>query len=153
MAYSIGEMKHNHWAILAAVIFQQAFSFFWYSPIFLYPAWEAALKKSGIIAGHPGWGPFVVALIGSAMFCYLMNWFYQVLVIDDWFRGLVVGLLIGSGFLLPTMSTHYFFMGFGPDLVWIDGLKTVFSTGITGVILAVWRADKTAEQTPSARFR
>ena len=137
-------MRHNHWAILLAVLFQQAFGFFWYSPIGFFAQWRDALGAEHLPQA-PGVEFFAVSVISSAMFCYLLSWLYQVLVIDDWLRGLVVGSLIGLGFLLPTLGTHYLFMGHGADLVWIDGIKEVLSASVTGVILAVWRADYSSE--------
>jgi hypothetical protein len=137
-------VKHNHWAILLAILFQQAFGFFWYSPTGFEQVWRKALGGM-VFPNGPGVEAFAVALIAGAMFCYLMSWFFQVLVIDDWLRGLVVGTLIGLGFLLPNLATHYVVMGFSTDLVWVDGMKEVLSSGITGVILSVWRADQSPE--------
>lgn len=137
-------MKHNHWAILLAVMFQQAFAFFWYSGAGFFIQWRESLGGL-VLTEAPGPEVFLVSTVASAMFCYLLSWLYQVLVIDDWFRGLVVGTLIGLGFLLPTLSTHYLFMGFSTNLIWVDGMKEVISAAITGVILSVWRADHTPE--------
>ncbi len=138
-------MKHNHWAIIMAVIFNQVFSFIWYSPAFFFHPWIAAMGKTPELIDPSKPLPFISAVVGSAMFCYLMSWLFFVLVVDDWFRGLVVGLLIGTGFLVPTLGTHYLFMGYGPELIWIDGVKEVFASGITGIILAYWRAEHTGE--------
>jgi len=137
-------MKHNHWAIVFAVFFQQSFAFFWYSKHGFFDAWKIALGEK-FTPANPGASVMLVSFIGSLMFYYLMSWLYQVLVIDDWWRGFVVGALIGMGFLMPNLSTHYVFIVFPPDLIWIDGFSYVFSPAIPGVILAIWRADRTIE--------
>jgi hypothetical protein len=137
-------LKHNHWAILGAVVFQQLFSFVWYSPVLFQSVWREAAHQGSSGAGVAT-GPLLVSIISSGMFCYLLSWLFQVLVVDDVLRGAVVGTLVGLGFQLPCLATHYFSMGYGPELVWIDGLKEVILSGLTGVILAIYRASISPE--------
>ena len=91
------------------------------------------------------WPNFLPSIVSTAMFCYLVSWLYQVLVIDDGFRGGIIGLLLGMGFLIPNLGTHYLFMGLGPELIWIDGVRDVLASGGIGFILSIWRADHSAE--------
>lgn len=135
-------MNYHHVAIWTAVIFNQVLGFVWYS-IFKEP-WRAAVFKSVDPVQVPDLA-LCASIISSAMFCYLVAWLFKVLVIDDWFRGMIIGLLIGTGFLAPNIGTHYLYMGYGPELIWIDGLREILGAGGMGILLAIWRADHTDE--------
>lgn len=137
-------MKYNHWSVWTAVVFNQVFGYVWYSPALFFEPWALAIKKSPEFL-QASYLPFIASIISAAMFCYLLAWLFQVLVIDDWLRGLIIGLLIGTGFLAPTLGSHYMFMGYGPELIWIDGVKEILASGGTGIILAIWRADRIEE--------
>jgi hypothetical protein len=138
-------VKHNHRTVLIAILFQQALAYVWYSPGFFLQVWTAASGKELSPWEFMQNLPLLASLIGSAMFCYLMSWLYQVLVIDDWWRGLIVGLLIGAGFVLPPLAQQYLLMGYTSDLICVDGVRLVLSSGITGLLLATWRAEQSAE--------
>ena len=140
-------MKHNHLAIAAAVTFQQLLCFVWYSEFLFLNPW---MRAAGM-GTNPGVfklpHPVMASILGSAMFCYLLSWLFQILVVDDWVRGLAVGALIGLGFLAPTLATHYLYIGFGPEMVWIDCSRQVVAAGGAGAILAIWAGEPTAETT------
>ena len=140
-------MKHNHIAIIAAVIFQQLVSCAWYSKTLFLGAWLDAANMSANEAVFNQPHPVMASILGSAMFCYLLSWVFQMLVIDDWLRGLVIGSLIGIGFLAPALATHYLYLGLGPEMVWIDGSRQLISAGGAGIILAIWVGEPTAEET------
>lgn len=140
-------MKHNHLAIIAAVIFQQLVCSLWYSESLFFNMW---IESSGLIPQQAVFAtphPVMASILGSAMFCYLLSWLFQILVVDDWVRGLVVGVLIGLGFLAPVLATHYLYLGFGPEMVWIDGSRQVIASGGAGIILSIWVGEPTAEAT------
>jgi hypothetical protein len=140
-------MKHNHIAIVAAVCFQQLLSYLWYSEGLFLSSWLTAANMLPSEAVFKLPHPVMASLLGSAMFCYLLSWLFQILVIDDWVRGLIVGALIGLGFLAPVLATHYLYLGFGPEIVWIDCSRQVISAGGAGIILAIWAGEPTAEAT------
>lgn len=139
-------MKHNHVVIIVAVLFQQAVCYVWYSSALFLGPWLDAVNMSSqnAVFNHPH--PVLASLLGSAMFCYLLSWFFQMLVVDDWVRGLIVGALIGLGFLAPVLATHYLYLGFGPEMVWIDGARQIVSAGGAGAILAIWAGEPTTEE-------
>lgn len=140
-------MKHNHLAIATAVLFQQLLCFVWYSEALFLNHWVSAagLGTSHGVFTQPH--PVMASILGSAMFCYLLSWLFQILVIDDWVRGLVVGSLVGLGFMAPVLATHYLYIGLGPQMVWIDCSRQVISAGGAGIILAIWVGEPTAEAT------
>lgn len=138
-------MKYHHLSIWTAVIFNQVLGFVWYSDALFLNAWTAASGQNYHFL-NPTQLPFFASIIASAMFCYLVSWLFQMLVIDDWFRGLLIGLLIGTGFIAPNLGAHYLSMGFPPELIWVDALREILGSGAMGIILAVWRADISTEE-------
>ncbi len=135
-------MSYHHVAIWTAVLANQVIGFVWYS--LLRDSWQQLVYNHLDPLQIPDLA-MAASVISSAMFAYLVAWLFKVLVIDDWFRGFVIGLLIGTGFLAPNLGTHYLYMGYGPELIWIDGLREIIGAGVMGMILATWRADEAEE--------
>lgn len=134
-------MKLNHKAVLAAVIVQQIVGFIWYHPSVLGLYWFEGLNL--LVPPQPGPLPFVASVFCSISFCYLLSWMFQIAVIEDWQRGLTLGLMVGIGFLAPNLSMHYMFMKVDSVVTLIDCGRDILASGLAGIILAVFRADRT----------
>jgi hypothetical protein len=137
---------HNHKAIFAAVVLNQVLGFIWYSPMFFGEIWLKALKLTEMPVDRGDSLPFMAALWASILLCYLMSWFFQVAVVEDWKSGFSVGLLIGLGFLAPTLIMHELFMGVAAEVIMIDASKEILGAGLTGILLATWRAERSLEE-------
>jgi Protein of unknown function (DUF1761) len=137
--------KHNHKAIATAVFLHQVLGFVWYSHLMFGPEWLAGIGKSESQLDRANPLPFIASIFAAVLLCYLMSWLFQVLIVDDWQRGLSVGLLIGCGFIAPTLTMHYMFMGISYNAIMIDTIKEIIVCGMTGVILSTWRADASGE--------
>lgn len=138
-------MKLNHKAVLAAVIAQQLVGFIWYQPSFLGRLWAEVLhKQMGEI--HNSDLAFIASVFSSVSFCYLLSWMFQIAVIEDWQRGLTLGLMVGVGFLAPNISMHYMLIQIDSVLTLIDASRDIVASGIAGIILAVYRADRSDEE-------
>jgi hypothetical protein len=141
-------MKLNHKAVLTAVIAQQLIGFVWYDPSFFGRVWAEGLQRQGDV--QPPVLALVAAVFCSISFCYLLSWMFQIAVIEDWQRGLTLGLMVGIGFLAPNISMHYMFMQMDAVLTLIDAGRDIVASGAAGVILAVYRADRDNEKLPAA---
>lgn len=137
--------KHNHKAIATAVFLHQVLGMVWYSQLFFGPEWMSGLGKSESQLDKNNPLPFIASVLSAMLACYLMSWLFMVLVIDDWKRGLSIGLLIGCGFIAPTMTMHYMFMGLPYSVIMIDVVKEIVGAGLTGLLLSTWRADHSDE--------
>jgi hypothetical protein len=135
--------KHNHYAIVAAVFLHQVLGFVWYSALLFGPMWAAGTGRAP--DQMPGFLAYVAAVFAATLLCYLMSWLFQVLVVDDWRRGLAIGLLIGCGFIAPMIIMHYMFLGFPYVVIMVDSMKEVVGAGLTGVLLSTWRAEPAGE--------
>lgn len=138
-------MKLNHKAVLAAVIAQQLVGFIWYHPSFLGRLWADGLHKPMGELHNPDLA-FVASVFCSISFCYLLSWMFQIAVIEDWQRGLTLGLMVGVGFLAPNISMHYMLMQMDSVLTLIDASHDIVASGVAGIILAVYRADRSDEE-------
>ena len=97
------------------------------------------------IARNAGNLPFVAAIFCSISFCYLLSWMFQIAVIEDWQRGLTLGLMVGVGFLAPNISMHYMFMNIDSVMTLIDAGHDIVASGLAGIILATFRAERDPE--------
>jgi hypothetical protein len=137
--------KHNHKAIFTAVVLHMVLGFVWYSPSLFLDKWQEGLGWTAELVRQPGPLPFIASIISAIFFCYLLSWIFQIAVIEEWKDGLATGLLVGVGFIAPAMIMHYMFMGVHADVILIDTAKEVIAAGMSGIILATWRADRTPE--------
>lgn len=138
-------MKLNHKGVLAAVIVQQILGFIWYHPNVFGRLWALWLNKS-IEQLNPDPLPFFAAVFASVSFCYLLSWMFQVAVIEDWQRGLTLGLMVGIGFVAPSIARHYLFMGVDSMVICIDAAYEILAAGLAGIVLAVFRAERSDEE-------
>jgi hypothetical protein len=136
-------MKLNHKAVLTAVIVQQILGFIWYHPTVFGRLWQSGMIEP--VARNAGNLPFVAAVFCSISFCYLLSWMFQIAVIEDWQRGLTLGLMVGVGFLAPNISMHYMFQGLDSVMTLVDAGYDIVAAGLAGIILAVFRADRSTE--------
>lgn len=138
-------MKLNHKGVLAAVIVQQILGFIWYHPKMFGQLWALGLDKS-IDQLNPTPLPFFAALFASVSFCYLLSWMFQIAVIEDWQRGLTLGLMVGIGFVAPGLARHYLFIGIDSMVIFIDAAYDIISAGLAGMILGVFKAERSDEE-------
>lgn len=107
--------------------------------------WALGAGRSGSYLDGNNPLPFIASIFGAILLSYLMSWLFLVLVIDDWQRGLFVGLIIGCGFIAPMIVMHYMFLGLPYNVIMIDSVKDIVGAGFTGLLLATWRADRSDE--------
>lgn len=144
-AYSGSSMKLNHKGVLAAVIVQQLLGFIWYHPKVFGHLWAMGLDKN-VEQLQPAPLPFFAALFASISFCYLLSWMFQIAVIEDWQRGLTLGLMVGIGFVAPGLARHYLFMKLDSMVIFIDATFEIIAAGLAGMILGVFKAERTDEK-------
>jgi hypothetical protein len=139
-------MKLNHKGVLAAVIVQQILGFIWYHPKIFGHLWLLWLNKTGEQLNIAEPLPFFAAVFASISFCYLLSWMFQVAVIEDWQRGLTLGLMVGVGFVAPNIARHYLYIGIDSMVICIDSLYEILAAGLAGIVLAVFRAERSDEE-------
>jgi hypothetical protein len=115
----------------------------WYHPTVFGRLWSSGMTDP--ISRHSSDLPFIAAIFCSISFCYLLSWMFQIAVIEDWQRGLTLGLMVGVGFLAPNISMHYMFLGLDSVMTLVDASHDIISAGLAGIILAVYRADRDPE--------
>lgn len=129
--------KLNWWAVLVAVLAQQALGFVWYSRVLFAPFWMAGIDKrpEDLV---PAAGPFVLAFLAALVLATGTAWVLQHSGKSGLNQGLLVGFGIGTAFTMPPVLVHEAFLGY-PDIVLaIDGAKELVGALLAGAILGVW---------------
>lgn len=131
----------NYWAILVAVVFNQALGATWYST--LAKPWMAEVGLTGddmeAMKGTPRqWYPYVVAVVCAAVFTIVLALLAQGLGADSAGEGLGLGLLAAVGFIFTSNALNYAFEGRSLKLFLINGGYPLISYSVIGILLAAW---------------
>jgi hypothetical protein len=127
----------NWYAIVGATLAAFALGGLWYGPLFG-KAWMSAIGKTADELQPPPL-PYVIsfftALVTTIVLAMLINALGVVRVID----GVLLGAIVGIGFIATAMASDNAFCGWGLKLFLIQsGYRVVYSL-IIGAILAFWR--------------
>ena len=131
----------NYWAILVAVVFNQALGAAWYSA--LAKPWMAEVGLTGedmeAMKGTPRqWYPYVVAVVSGIVFTLVLALLAQGLGADGAGEGLGLGLLAAIGFIFTSNAINYAFEARSLKLFLINGGYPLVSYSVIGILLATW---------------
>ena len=131
----------NYWAILVAVVFNQALGAAWYSA--LAKPWMAEVGLTGedmeAMKGTPRqWYPYVVAVVSGIVFTLVLALLAQGLGADGAGEGLGLGLLAAIGFIFTSNAINYAFEARSLKLFLINGGYPLVSYSAIGILLATW---------------
>ena len=79
--------------------------------------------------------PLVVCFLGELVMAAVFSWLLTHLSAVGWMWGAHMGLLIGTGIVLPTVIINHMFPGRTKALMVIDGLHWVIVATIEGAVL------------------
>lgn len=130
----------NYWAILVAVVFNQALGAAWYSSLAKPWMAESGLTVEDLEAmkGTPRqWYPYVLAVGAAIVFTLVLALLAQGLGVDGAGEGLGLGLLAAIGFVF-TANINYAFDGRSLKLFLINGGYPLISYSVIGILLATW---------------
>ena len=138
-------MRHNHKAVVAAVLAALAIGFALYS---IPPIAEIFMRGWGLDpeAVSPSPVPFVVSIVGTFLGAYTLSWLIGRLGIDGGAGGAGVGLLLAAAFATPILVTHEMFGGVGAGAIAVDAANTVLSGTVMGGILGAWRPGRAPKE-------
>ena len=129
--------KLNWWAVLVAVLAQQALGFSWYSKALFAPLWLAGIDKRPEDLA-PTAGPFVLAFLAALVLATGTAWVLEHSKKSGLKEGLLVGLGIGISFTMPPVLVHEAFLGYPDAVLAIDGAKELVAALVTGAIIGAW---------------
>ena len=131
----------NYWAILVAVVFNQALGAAWYSGLAKPWMAEVGLTADDMEAmkGTPRqWYPYVLAVGAAIVFTLVLALLAQGLGADGAGEGLGLGLLAAIGFIFTSNAINYSFEGRSLKLFLINGGYPLISYSAIGILLATW---------------
>jgi hypothetical protein len=139
MLLAFNHMKHNHAAIWLLVFAQLILTVIWRSPLLFYSVWIEEQGRKMQSAPQEDNLPFVTAVLSFIILNYFLSWLIQTLKRDTFKKGVVTGLILFGGLIVPILSMHYKLLDISNLVLLIDlglsGILVVFSSGL----LAVWR--------------
>ena len=127
----------NWLAILVATVAGFALGGIWYGPLFG-DAWLAALGKTADQI-QPSPTPFIISFFTALITAVVLALFINALNISTLGGGVVIGLLVGIGFIATAMASDSAFGDTGLNLWLIQSGYRVLYSVLMGAILAVWR--------------
>ncbi len=127
----------NWLAILVATVAGFALGGIWYGPLFG-DAWLAALGKTADQI-QPSPTPFIISFFTALITAVVLALFINALDISTLGGGVVIGLLVGIGFIATAMASDSAFGDTGLNLWLIQSGYRVLYSVLMGAILAVWR--------------
>lgn len=126
----------NWWAILAATAVAFVIGGLWYGPLFG-KAWMQALGKTEADI-EPTPAPFIISFFTALVTCIVLAALIQTLGIQSLSGGLVLGALMGFGFIATAMASDSAFCGWSIKLFLIQSGYRVLYSVVMGGILAYW---------------
>jgi len=131
--------KHNHLAIVAAVILHQVIGFLWYSPLLFLLPWVVGLGKRAGDLNLANPIPFFADIAGWFCASYFISWFEQHLEVRSVNQAIGLAVLLWGGVALPLLVPHYLFAGIGLVVLLIDAMNALVQLLATCLLLALWR--------------
>jgi hypothetical protein len=129
--------KLNWWAVLVAVLAQQALGFAWYSRALFAPLWFAGIDKR-LEDFVPTPAPFVLAFLAALVLATGTAWVLEHSKKSGLKEGLLVGLGVGTAFTMPPVLVHEAFLGYPDAVLAIDGARELVGALVTGAIIGAW---------------
>ncbi len=127
----------NWLAILAATVAGFLIGGVWYGPLFG-KAWLRAIGKTEEELGGAA-GPMILSFFTAAATSIVLAGILNIMVDPDLVDGIVLGLLVGVGFIAAGMASDYAFCGWPRPLFFIQAGYRVTYSVVMGIILAAWR--------------
>src|SRR5262245_18707578 len=142
LCYPCRMKKTNWWAVLVAVLAQQALGALWYSRALFVEVWMAGIDKRPE-AFVPTPAPFILSWLAAVVLATGTAWVLQQTGRTGVKQGMFVGFGIGIAFTVPPVLVHEAFLGHPDDILAIDGAKALMAAILVGAILGA-RPKKTA---------
>lgn len=131
--------KHNHIAIVVAVILHQVIGFLWYSEFLFVHQWMAGLGKKANDFDMSNPTPFIADIVGWFFASYFISWLVQRTRIQSFNQAVGLAVLLWVGVALPLLAPHYLFAGIHTSVLMIDAMNALVQLAVTCCLLAVWR--------------
>lgn len=131
------QLKINHAAVWVIVVLGQIIPAVWYG-IFAEP-WMEMNNLTEEMALSGGMSPYIVSIITSIAFAYMLAWVFIRMGVESLMDGLKTGFIMGFPIaILGTMTVNIFSIRpYG--LAWIDGGQNLIIWILAGIILGSWR--------------
>ena len=126
----------NWWAILAATAAAFVLGGLWYGPLFG-QAWLKALGKTEADL-QPSPTPFVISFFAALLSCVVLAAIMKGLALNTLGGGLLIGGLVGVGFIAASMASDSAFCRSGMPLFLIQSGYRVLYSILMGGILGAW---------------
>ncbi len=131
------KLKINHAAVWVIVVLGQIIPAVWYG--LFSESWLTMNDLSMEEAQDVGMAPYIVSIVTSVAFGYMLAWVFVRMGVSSMVDGLKTGLIMGFPIaILGTMTVNLFSIRpYG--LTWLDGGMNLIMWIVAGLILGAWR--------------
>jgi hypothetical protein len=139
MSIDFGEI--NYVAVIAAVIINMAAGALWYSPVLWAKPWMALTGHTDMSmgGGSAAIRGYAISILASLIIALALAIVVQLAGAKTIGEGLLLGLLVGIGFVLTTHAANYAFEQKPLRLYLINAGYPVVSFLIQGALLGAWQ--------------
>ena len=131
-------LKINWWAVIVASVVTFGLGALVYG-LLAVPWTEAwGIDLAAMNQSDDGWLGFLLSLLSNFVIALVMAFLMARLGVQSFGYGLLFGLLVGGGFMVPYVLTHYNFVPVQPVGSFIDSGYEVLRTAVMGIILGIW---------------
>ncbi len=131
----------NYLAIIIGVVFNQLLGAAWYrtwakpwmADVGLTMEDMEAMKGTSM-----QWLPYVIAIVSTLVFTFVLALLIQGMEASGALEGLLLGLLVGVGFVVTSFATTYSFESRSLRLFLINIGYPLISYALIGLLLAAW---------------
>ncbi len=134
------EIKINHGAVWVIVVLGQLIPMLWYG--MFAEQWMRLNDLTEEDAMSGGFTPYVVSIITSIAFAYMLAWVFMRMNVTSWADGFKTGFIMGFPIAILGTMTMYMFSMQPYALTWIDGGQNLIIWTLAGGILGGWTKSK-----------
>lgn len=127
-------MKHNHLAVVVAVVASQALGFLWYGVLFL-DVWARGFGLDPAAVDQANPAPFAIGIASNFLGAYGLSWLIQKTGGRGAAGGAALGFMVWLFFVGGTVATHHAFGQVGPGATLVDVSNVLVSLMLVGAIV------------------
>jgi Protein of unknown function (DUF1761) len=126
----------NWFAVIVAALAYFVLGYLWYADFAFGKQYRAAIGQADVAAPEPV--PIVVNALAWLLAAIALGLIAKAIGADSWSDGLVLGLVVGVGFVLTGQISDILYTKRPTSLLWLNGAYAVIGFAVMGVILGSW---------------
>jgi hypothetical protein len=132
-------IRHNHVAIVVAVVLNMVVGGLWYSPFLFQNMWLTGWGKRAEDVNTADPIPLVLGVVMAFVSAYIFSWLVQRADMQTATGGALLAMLLWAAAAAPGLVPHYAIAGVPWSVTSIDAINALVCSVIAGVVIGGWR--------------